>query len=77
MMVKFKKTGQLGVLPGKGRKRVNIAFVEDIATAVVAASSESLHGTPSVPSISRTLDMLYSIVRHIMRKILNFYPHNI
>ncbi|GFU42452.1 hypothetical protein TNCV_4555831 [Trichonephila clavipes] len=30
MMVKFEKTGQLGVLPGRGRKRINNAVVQDI-----------------------------------------------
>ncbi|GFX13328.1 uncharacterized protein TNCV_2907511 [Trichonephila clavipes] len=77
MMVKFEKTGQLGVLPGRGRKRINTYVIEDIATTVVEASSESLHATVSVPTISRTLDMPYSTVRHIMLKILNFYPYKI
>ncbi|GFU96367.1 hypothetical protein TNCV_89431 [Trichonephila clavipes] len=35
----------LGILPERGRKRTSTAFVEDIATVVVEASSESLHGT--------------------------------
>ncbi|GFX50178.1 DUF4817 domain-containing protein [Trichonephila clavipes] len=76
MMVKFEKTGQLGVIPGGGRKRVNTTVVENIATAVMEASSESLslHGTVSVPKVSRTLNMSYSTVRH-MRKILNFYQY--
>ncbi|GFU72041.1 hypothetical protein TNCV_1459351 [Trichonephila clavipes] len=38
MMVKFEKTGQQGVLPGRGQKRVNIAVVKNI---VVETSSES------------------------------------
>ncbi|GFT18129.1 uncharacterized protein TNCV_182971 [Trichonephila clavipes] len=71
------KTGRLGILPGRGRKRVNTFIVEDTATAVVEASSESLLGTVSVQTVSRTFDMPYSTVRHIMRKILNFYPHKI
>ncbi|GFY28708.1 DUF4817 domain-containing protein [Trichonephila clavipes] len=71
---KIREIRQLGVLPGRGRKRVNTAVVEDITTAVVEASSESLYGAVSVWTISRTLGMAYSTVRHIMRKILNFYP---
>ncbi|GFX61575.1 chimeric ERCC6-PGBD3 protein [Trichonephila clavipes] len=39
VMVKFEKTGQLGVLPGRGRKRVNTTIVEDIVTVEVEASS--------------------------------------
>ncbi|GFW42832.1 histone-lysine N-methyltransferase SETMAR [Trichonephila clavipes] len=42
MMVKSEKAGQLGVLPGRERKRTNSAVVEGIATAVVEVSSESL-----------------------------------
>ncbi|GFU93744.1 DUF4817 domain-containing protein [Trichonephila clavipes] len=63
MKAKFEKTGQLGILLGRRRKRVNTTVVEDIATAVVEARSESLHGTASVPTISRTLDMPYSTVQ--------------
>ncbi|GFT14904.1 uncharacterized protein TNCV_3483531 [Trichonephila clavipes] len=77
MMLKFEKSGQLDVLPGKGRKRVNTAVAENFATAVVEASNESLHGTVRIPIISRTLNMLYSTVRHIMCKTLNFYPYKI
>ncbi|GFY16674.1 uncharacterized protein TNCV_2787981 [Trichonephila clavipes] len=50
-MVKFKETEQLDVLPGSGRKRVNTAVLEDIATTVVEVSRESLHGTVNVPRI--------------------------
>ena len=37
MMVKFEQTGQLGALLGKGRKRVNNAVIEEVATVVVDA----------------------------------------
>ncbi|GFY22107.1 uncharacterized protein TNCV_3297511 [Trichonephila clavipes] len=50
---------------------------ENIATAVVEGSSESLHGTVRVLTISRTLVMPYSTGRHIMREILNFYLYKI
>ncbi|GFU53830.1 DUF4817 domain-containing protein [Trichonephila clavipes] len=65
MMVKFEKTGQLGVLPRRGRKRDKTAVVENIAIAVVEASTESFHEIFSVPKISCTLDILYSTTRHI------------
>ncbi|GFV87389.1 hypothetical protein TNCV_4033611 [Trichonephila clavipes] len=77
MMVKFEKTKQLGVLPRIGRKRDKTAVVEDIATVVVEASTESLHRIVSEPTISRTLYIPYSTARHIMRNILNFYPYKI
>ncbi|GFY24865.1 uncharacterized protein TNCV_2690561 [Trichonephila clavipes] len=76
MMVKFEITLQLGVLPGRKRKRIDTTVEEHIASAVVEASSESPNGTYSVPTISRTLDMPCSTVRH-MRKILNFYMYKI
>ena len=77
MMVKFEHTGQLGVLPGRERKRVRTTIVEDVATAIMEARRESVHGTVSVPTISRTLDMPNSTVRHIMCRGLNFYPYKI
>ena len=61
-MMKFKLMGQLRALPGRGRKRIRTTIVEDVATVIVKASSESLHETVSEPTISRTLDMPYSSV---------------
>ena len=75
--VTFKRTGQLGVLSGRRKKRVRTSIVEHVATAVVEASSESLHGTVSVPTISHTLDVPYSTIRQIMCRVLNFYPYKI
>ncbi|GBN60589.1 hypothetical protein AVEN_209583-1 [Araneus ventricosus] len=48
-----------------------------MATAVVEASSLSPDGRVSVPVVSRVLDMPYSTVRKILRRILNFYPYKI
>ncbi|GBO27038.1 hypothetical protein AVEN_18025-1 [Araneus ventricosus] len=59
---------------GRGRKQIRSSSVEDVATAVVQASSQSPHGSVSVPVVSRVLDMPYSNVRKILRRILNFYP---
>ncbi|GBM85277.1 hypothetical protein AVEN_84104-1 [Araneus ventricosus] len=63
MIQKFETTGQLGILPGRGRKRSPSSSVEEMATAVVEASSQSPHGSVSVPVVSRVLDMLHSAVR--------------
>ena len=61
MIIKFHRTGQLGVLPdGKGRKRANNAVVKKIATAMVEASKESLHRTVNILAFLHNLDMLYS-----------------
>ncbi|GBL73710.1 hypothetical protein AVEN_230699-1 [Araneus ventricosus] len=77
MIQKFETTGQLAILPGRGRKQIPSSSVEDVATAVVEASSQSPHGSVSVPVISRVLDMSYSTVQKILRRILNFYPYKI
>ena len=53
MMQKFETTGQLGILPGRGRKQIQSSRVENVATAVVeASSSQSLHVGVSVTVVS-------------------------
>ncbi|GBO39959.1 hypothetical protein AVEN_107801-1 [Araneus ventricosus] len=44
MIQKFETTGQLGIVPGRGRKQIPSSSVEDVAPAVVEASSQSPHG---------------------------------
>ncbi|GBM63188.1 hypothetical protein AVEN_185563-1 [Araneus ventricosus] len=77
MTQKFETTGQLGILPGRRRKQFPSSSVEEMATVVVEASSESPHGSVSVPVDSGVLDMPYSTVRKILRRSLNFYPYKI
>ncbi|GBN91527.1 hypothetical protein AVEN_81824-1 [Araneus ventricosus] len=67
-------TGQLGILPGRGRKQIQSSSVEDENTAVVEARRQSPHGSVSVPVGSRVLEIPYSTVREILRRVLNFYP---
>ncbi|GBN87981.1 hypothetical protein AVEN_141208-1 [Araneus ventricosus] len=74
---KFEATGQIGILPGCGRKQIPSYSAEDGATAVVEVSSKSPHGSVSVPVVSRVLDMPYYTVRIILRLILNFYTYKI
>ncbi|GBM66694.1 hypothetical protein AVEN_249517-1 [Araneus ventricosus] len=64
-------------LPGRGRKQIPSSSVEDVAISVVEASSQWPHYSVSVPVVSRVLDMPYSAVRKILRRILNFYPYKI
>ncbi|GBN17718.1 hypothetical protein AVEN_221250-1 [Araneus ventricosus] len=66
-----------GMKFGRGRKQIQSSSVEDVATAVVEARSQSPHGSVSVPIVSRVLDMSYSTVRKILRRILNFYSYKI
>ncbi|GBM24654.1 hypothetical protein AVEN_272884-1 [Araneus ventricosus] len=62
MIQKFETTGQLGILPGKGRNQILSSSVVDAATAFVEASSQSPHGSVGVPVVSH----VYSTVRKIL-----------
>lgn len=64
-------------MTGREGKCVFNAIAEIITTAVAEESTESAHGSVSVLTVSRTLDIPYSTVRHIMRAIRNFYPYKI
>ncbi|GFY33988.1 uncharacterized protein TNCV_4596961 [Trichonephila clavipes] len=43
MIMKFEETGNLGVLPGKGRKLFGTETVEEVAAAVVERASSSIY----------------------------------
>ncbi|GBL72627.1 hypothetical protein AVEN_127885-1 [Araneus ventricosus] len=77
MTQKFETTGELGILPGRGRKQIPSSSVQDMATAVVEANSLSPHGSVSVSVVCRVSDMPYSTLRKFLRRILNFYPYKI
>ncbi|GBN07598.1 hypothetical protein AVEN_260997-1 [Araneus ventricosus] len=77
MIQKFETTGRLDILPGRGRKQIPSSSVEDLAIAVVDSSSQSPHGSVSVPVVSRVLDMPYSTVQKVLLRISNFYPYKI
>ncbi|GBM41325.1 hypothetical protein AVEN_241484-1 [Araneus ventricosus] len=77
MIQKFETTGQPGILPGRGRKQIPSSSVEDVVIVVVEDNSQSPHGSVSVPVVSRVLDMPYSTVRKILRRILYIYPYKI
>ncbi|GBN37135.1 hypothetical protein AVEN_132367-1 [Araneus ventricosus] len=69
--------GKLGILPCRGRKQIPSSSIEDMATPLIEASSQSTHESVSVTVVSRVLDMKYFTVRKILRRILNFYPYKI
>lgn len=77
MIKKFEETGKLDILPGRGRKKVDISSIEDIATAAVDLASQSSFGNASVPAIANEVDMPISTVRKVMRQILRYYPYKI
>ncbi|GBN70932.1 hypothetical protein AVEN_197089-1 [Araneus ventricosus] len=57
MIQKFETTGQFGILPGRGRKQIPSPSIENVATAVVEASSQSSHGSVRVSLVSRVFYM--------------------
>ncbi|GBM56432.1 hypothetical protein AVEN_56117-1 [Araneus ventricosus] len=76
MIDKFEESSLFDVNCGRGRKAIASTSVEDVATALLEASSSAL-GTCSARGISRTLDMLVSTVRKILRNILQCYTFKI
>ncbi|GFX34802.1 uncharacterized protein TNCV_2327421 [Trichonephila clavipes] len=61
MIMKFEETGNFGVLLGKGRRPVGIETVEVVATAMVERASSSIFSSASGRSVSRELEIPWSI----------------
>ncbi|GFU05562.1 hypothetical protein TNCV_3291791 [Trichonephila clavipes] len=64
MIMKFEETGELGVLPGRGRKLVGTDRVE-IATTAVKSASSSIYFSASCRPVSRELEILRYILNGI------------
>ncbi|GFS70699.1 uncharacterized protein TNCV_520861 [Trichonephila clavipes] len=77
MIKKFQGTGDLSVMPERGRKSVGTESVEQIATAVIEIASSSIYSSASGRSMSRELEIPWSSLRKILRYILKWYPYNI
>lgn len=75
MILKFEETGSLDVAPGRGRRAIAPAIVEEIAIATAEASVRSSNASVSGRSIARALDIPWTTVRMILRKILKLYPY--
>ncbi|GFU64054.1 DUF4817 domain-containing protein [Trichonephila clavipes] len=52
LIVRFEKTGHLGVQPGRGRKSTRSDVVEDVATAIVDQSMDNVIGCSSARAVS-------------------------
>ncbi|GIY76299.1 DUF4817 domain-containing protein [Caerostris extrusa] len=72
MIQKFETTGQLAILLNRERKQIPSARVENGATAVVEASSQSPPGSVSVPVVSHVLVIPYSTKRKIPTTVFEF-----
>ncbi|GFT84950.1 transposable element tc3 transposase [Trichonephila clavipes] len=77
--MKFEQTGNLGVLPERGRKPVGTETVKEVTTAMVerASSSLSIYFSTNGRSISCKLEIPRSTIRKIMRYTLKRYPYKI
>ncbi|GFW73837.1 hypothetical protein TNCV_1542911 [Trichonephila clavipes] len=62
MIMKFEKTGDLIVMPGRGWKPVATETVEEVATAVVERASISIYSSASGRSVSCELEVLWSTI---------------
>ncbi|GFU71699.1 hypothetical protein TNCV_3036391 [Trichonephila clavipes] len=62
MIMKFDEIGDLGVLPGRGRKPVGTETVEEVAIAAVESASSSIYSSASGQSVSRELEIPWSIL---------------
>ncbi|GFU67909.1 DUF4817 domain-containing protein [Trichonephila clavipes] len=74
MIARFEKTGHLGVQPGRGRKSTRSDVVEDVATAIVDQSMDSVIGCSPC---SITIACSYSTVWNVLRKVVHFFPYKI
>ena len=74
---KLEITGKMAFLHIDGERKIPSSSVENISTAVVEASSHSLHGCVSASDVSYVLDMPYSTVQKVLQRILNFYSNKI
>ncbi|GBM43349.1 hypothetical protein AVEN_166094-1 [Araneus ventricosus] len=75
----FETTGQLGILPGRGRKQIPSSSVEDVGTAVVEASNQSPHGSDVAPPdidrhIKKLLRQHFTDAREISRHFPTAWP---
>ncbi|GFU84415.1 uncharacterized protein TNCV_994451 [Trichonephila clavipes] len=75
--VKFEETGNLGVLPGRGRKLVEPKTVEEVATTIFERASSPTYSSASGLSASREMEIPWSTVRKILRYILKWYTYKI
>ena len=73
MVLRFENSGTLQVLPGRGHKPIRNEELHAVATAI----EDPTAGPSSARAISRQLDMPYSTVWKILRKLLKFYPYKI
>ena len=62
MIARFKKTGDLRVQLGRGRKPTRSDIIEDVATTIVEQSVDNVAGSSSARAASRNFSVPYSTV---------------
>ena len=76
MIAQFEKTGNLRFQAGLGRKPTR-SEVEDVATVIVEQSMDNVAGCSTARAVSRSLNVPYSTVQNILRKMVHFFPYKI
>ncbi|GFX75086.1 DUF4817 domain-containing protein [Trichonephila clavipes] len=77
MVTKFKETGSLNVLSGRGRKPVSTEAIEKVALQVEEDKASNVQASTSVRLVAEALDLPRSTVQKIMRNILRYYPYKL
>ncbi|GBL91048.1 hypothetical protein AVEN_184431-1 [Araneus ventricosus] len=76
-IARFKKIGHLGVQSGRGCKSTRSGVIEDVATAIVEQLVDKVVGCSSACAVSRHLDVPYSTLRNVLRKMVHFFSYKI
>ncbi|GBM77687.1 hypothetical protein AVEN_22398-1 [Araneus ventricosus] len=75
MITKFKVTGKLGLLQGRGRKPLLNETAEEVA--VVERAHGSQYSSTSAQAVPCGLSLSWSTVRKIRRSFVKWYPYKI
>ena len=67
MMMKFEKTDDFGVAPGRGRRPIPMEVVDEVAVAVADRAERAPNSATSARAVSRELGIPWSTDRKILR----------
>ena len=77
IITKFKETGSRTIRAGRGRKPVSEEVITDVAPAFVKGSQETISGSRRAWSVARQLNMNYSTVWRVLRRVIRFHSYKI
>lgn len=74
IIVRFEKTGHLGVLPRQGSKPFCSDVVAGLATTIVEQLVDNVEGCSSTHAMSRHLNVPYNILSNVLRIMVHCFP---